>query len=87
MFTFGSALKTMGTRRKKISKKKRRQRGGAMFRRKPRLVDKIAEGASMFLAGPSPSFAKLGAKLMDQAAKGISDNVKYYRKRKQARRR
>ena len=53
-----------------------------MFRRKPRLVDKIAEGASMFLAGPSPSFAKLGAKLMGQAAKGISDNVKYYRKRR-----
>ena len=87
MFTFVSALKTMGARRKRISKKRRRQTGGAMFRRKPRLVDKIAEGASMFLAGPSPSFAKLGAKLMGQAAKGISDNVKYYRKRKQARRR
>ena len=40
-----------------------------MFRQKPRLVDKIAEGASMFLAGPSPPFAKLGAKLMGQAAK------------------
>ena len=53
-----------------------------MFRRKPRLVDKIAEGTSMFLVGPSPSFAKLGAKLMGQAAKGISDNVKYYRKRR-----
>ena len=73
----------MGARRKRISKKRRRQTGGALFR----LVDKIAEGASMFLAGPSPSFAKLGAKLMGQAAKGISDNVKYYRKRKQARRR
>ena len=34
MFTFGSAVKTMGVRREKISKKKRRQRGGAMFRRK-----------------------------------------------------
>ena len=72
----------MGVRRKGISKKKKRQKGGAMFRRKPRLVDKIAEGASMFLAGPSPSFAKLAAKLMGQAAKGISDNVKYYRKRR-----
>ena len=82
MLTFGSALKTMGVRRKRISKKKKRQKGGAMFRRKPRLVDKISEGASMFLAGPSPSFAKLGAKLMGQAAKGISDNVKYYRKRR-----
>ena len=63
MLTFGSALKTMGVRRKRISKKKKRQKGGAMFRRKPRLVDKIAE-------------------LMGQAAKGISDNVKYYRKRR-----
>ena len=70
----------MGVRRKRISKTKKRQKGGAMFRRKPRLVDIIAEGASMFLAGPSPSFAKLGAKLMGQAAKGTSDNVKYYRK-------
>ena len=35
----------------------------------------------MFLARPSPSFAKLGAKLIGQAAKGISDNVKYYRKK------
>lgn len=87
MFTFGSALKTMGARRKRISKKKRRQRGGTMFRRKSRLVDKIAEGASMFLAGPSPSFAKLGAKFKAESAKGKSDNVKYYRKRKQARRR
>ena len=71
----------MGVRRKRISKKKRKQRGGAMFRRKPRLVDKIAEGASMFLSGPSPTFASLGAKLAGQAFKGIKDNVKYYRGR------
>ena len=63
----------MGVRHKRISKKKKRQKGGAMF------MDKIAEGASMFLA--DPSFAKLGAKLMGQAARGISNNVKYYRKR------
>ena len=66
----------MGVRRKRISKKKRKQRGGAMVRRKPRLVDKIAEGASMFLSGPSPTFANLGAKLGGQAFKGINDNVK-----------
>ena len=75
-------------RRKRVSRvrrqrtRRRRQRGGAMFRRKPRLVDKIAEGASMFLAGHSPSFANLGAKLLGQAAKGVSDNVKYYRRRR-----
>ena len=75
-------------RRKRVSrvrrqrKRRTRQRGGAMFRRKPRLVDKIAEGASMFLAGPSPSFASLGVKHLGQAAKGVSDNVKYYRRRR-----
>ena len=39
---------------------------GAMFRRNLRLVNKIAEKASMFLAGQSHLFAKLGAKLMGQ---------------------
>ena len=42
-------------------KRKRVQRGGARFRRKPRLVDKIAEGVAMGLSGPSPSFLKMGA--------------------------
>ena len=65
-------------RRKSVSRvrRRRRQRGGALFRRKPRLVDKIAEGASVVLAGPSPTFAKLGAKLFGQAVKGVADNVK-----------
>jgi len=64
-------------------RRKRRQKGGALFRRrKPRLVDKIAEGASMFLSGPSPTFATLGAKLAGQALKGVTDNVKYYRRRR-----
>ena len=69
-------------KRVKVIRRRRRQRGGALFRRKPRLVDKIAEGASMFLAGPAPSFAKLGLKLAGQAAKGVADNVKYYKRRK-----
>lgn len=70
---------TGGRRRKpKQRRGRKRQRDGAMFRRKPRLVDKIAEGASMFLSGPSPV---LGGKLASQAFKGIKDNVDYYRRR------
>ena len=59
------------TRKRRV----RRQKGGVRFRRKPRLVDKIAEGVAMGLSGPSPSFAKLGAFLAKQALKGIKDNV------------
>ena len=62
-------------------RKRRRQKGGALFRRKkPRTVDKIAEGMSMFLSGPAPSFAGVGVKLASQAAKGIKDNVQHYRR-------
>ena len=64
------------------SKKRKSQKGGARFRRKPRLVDKIAEGVAMGLSGPSPSFIKLGAFLGKQALKGIKDNVQHYRRRK-----
>ena len=60
----------------------RQQKGGALARHKPRLVDKIAEGASMFLSGPSPSFVSLALKLAGQAAKGVKDNVNYYRVQK-----
>ena len=63
-------------------KRRKRQKGGARFRRKPRLVDKIAEGVAMGLSGPSPSFLKLGAFLGKQALKGIKDNVQHYRRRK-----
>ena len=54
--------------------------GGALARRKPRIVDKIAEGASMFLSGPAPSFGSLGRLLGSQAYKGVKDNINYYRK-------
>ena len=64
------------------AKKRKRQKGGALARRRPRFVDKIAEGASMFLSGPAPSFAGVGIKLGSQAFKGIKDNVDYYRRRK-----
>ena len=47
------------------------------------MVDKIAEGMSMFLSGPAPSFAGGGVKLASQAAKGIKDNVQHYRRRRQ----
>ena len=73
----------MMVRRQRRAPKRRRktQKGGAPFRRKkPRMVDKIAEGMSMFLSGPSPSFAGVGLKLASQAAKGIKDNVRHYQR-------
>lgn len=73
---------TMGRTRKRRVIKRKSQKGGARFRRKPRLVDKIAEGVAMGLSGPSPSFAKLGAFLGKQALKGIKDNVQHYKRRK-----
>ena len=72
----------MARRRKRRVIKRKSQKGGAGFRRKPRLVDKIAEGVAMGLSGPSPSFIKLGAFLGKQALKGIKDNVQHYRRRK-----
>ena len=38
-----------------------KQLGGALYRRRPSLTDKIAEGVAMGLSGPTPSFLKLGA--------------------------
>ena len=67
---------------RKAKKRKRQKKGGALARHRPRLVDKIAEGASMFLSGPAPSFAGVGIKLGSQAFKGIKDNVDHYRNRK-----
>ena len=72
----------MGRTRKCRVIKRKSQKGGARFRRKPRLVDKIAEGVAMGLSGPSPSFAKLCAFLGKQALKGIKDNVQHYKRRK-----
>ena len=65
------------------TEKKGKQRGGALARRKHRLVDKIAEGASMLLPGPSFTFATLALKLAGQAAKGIKDNMNRNNKRQQ----
>ena len=80
------SLITMVRRRRQVKRRKRRrkvtQKGGAPYRRKPTLVDKIAEGAAMFLSGPSPSFARVGTKLVGQAFKGIKDNVQHYRRRR-----
>lgn len=72
----------MARKRKRRVIKRKSQKGGARFRRKPRLVDKIAEGVAMGLSGPSPNFIKLGAFLGKQALKGIKDNVQHYRRRK-----
>ena len=72
----------MVRRRRRRVVKRKTQRGGALACRRPHLVDKIAEGASMVLSGPAPTFARLGAKLAGQAFKGITDDVKYYRRRR-----
>ena len=49
------------------------------MRRKPRLVDKIAHGMSMFpRAWVWTCFSKLGG----QALKGITDNVQHYRRQR-----
>lgn len=67
--------------KRRVRKRRRVQTGGARFRRKPRLVDTIAEGVAMGLSGPSPSFLKLGAFLGKQALKGIKDNIQHYRRK------
>ena len=69
-------------KQKQRVKRRKSQKGVARFRRKPRLVDKIAEGVAMGLSGPSPNFIKLGAFLGKKAMKGIKDNVQHYRRRK-----
>ena len=69
-------------KRRRQLKRRKRQKGGARFSRKPRLLDKIAEGVAIGLSGPSPSFMKLGAFLGKQALKGLKDNVQHYRQRK-----
>ena len=73
----------MGRKRHTVRRTRRQsQKGGARFKRKPRLVDKIAEVVAMGLSGPSPSFAKMGAFLAKQAFKGIKDNVRHYQRGK-----
>ena len=73
----------MAVQRRRRRRRKRKQRGGALIRRKPRLVDKIAHGMSMFLSGPAPGFGLALGKLGGQALKGITDNVQHYRRRRQ----
>ena len=73
-------LSTMGRKRRAVRQK--RQKGGARFWRKPRLIDKIAEGVAMGLSGPAPNFAKAGAFFAKQAFNGIKDNVQHYRRRR-----
>ena len=63
-------------------KSRKKQRGGALYRRKPRVVDKIAQGASMFLSGPAPTFTTMLGKLTSQGLKGITDNFKHYKRRR-----
>ena len=56
------------------------KKGGALSsRRGPSTVDKIAYVASNFVT-PAPSFAAAAKILGSQALKGVTDNVKYFRK-------
>ena len=51
----------MGRKRRTVRRTRRQsQKGGVRFKRKPHVVDKIAESVAMGLSGPSPSFAKMG---------------------------
>ena len=52
--------------------------GGALYRRKPTITDKIAEVAAMFV-NPTASWSSAFKLLGTQGLKGITDNVKYYR--------
>ena len=72
---------------RRIRRRRRRcqrgQVGGAtvsrvrrILRRGPSLTDKIGSVASMFLGGPTPSFAKTGLVLGKILYKGIKDNAK-----------
>ena len=72
--------------RPKRNHQRKKQRGGALYRRKPRVVDNIAQGASMFLSGPAPTFTTMLGKLVSQGLKGITDNVKHYKRRRRGRR-
>ena len=45
--------------------------------REPLLQDKIAYGVSMFV-DPTATFGSLAKMLVEQAAKGVSDNVEHY---------
>ena len=66
----------------KQRRRRRRQRGGVLYQRKPRLIDKIAEGVAMGLAGPAPTWGKAEFFLAKQAKKGIKDNVQHHRRRR-----
>lgn len=69
-------------RRRKQRTRGKKQRGGAVYRRKPTISNKIAEGASMFLSGPAPTFVTIGTKLAGQAFKGIKENYRHYKRRR-----
>ena len=57
-----------------------KQKGGALYRRKPTITDKIAEGAAMFV-NPTASWGSAFKLLGSQGLKGITDNVKRYRRK------
>ena len=52
--------------------------GGALYRRKPTITDKIAEAAAM-VVNPTASWTGAFKLLGSQGLKGITDNVKHYK--------
>ena len=52
--------------------------GGALYRRKPTITDKIAEAAAM-VVNPTASWTGAFKLLGSQGSKGITDNVKHYK--------
>lgn len=72
--------KGVGIRKKQKTKQKIQQKGGALARNRPRTIDKVAEGMSMFLSGPPPSFAKLGLKIGSTGAKAIKSIIDQHRR-------
>ena len=74
----------------RCSKRKQNQQGGTsickvnrILCRGPLTTDKIAYVPTMLLSGPAPGFGKLGSLLGKQVFKGVMDNVKHYKKRRQ----
>ena len=75
-----NAAKKLENQARRLKNKAKSQRGGALARQRARTIDKVAEGLSMFLSGPAPSFAKLGLKVGTTGAKALKGVIDQYRR-------
>ena len=64
--------------KKKYKTNRKKLDGSALYRPKPTIRDKIAQGLSMFV-NPTASWSSAFKLLGSQGLKGITDNVNYYR--------